>query len=292
MNARLARLALALYPLAYRRRYGEEMTTLLEDTPPSPAVIVDLLRGAARAHLRPEPAVAGEVGADERLRLGVGSVLLCWVLFALAGLALYKTTEGSASEGSGAPGLLNGLHLAIQALAALGSVAVVVAAAPLVFVALRQGAGRPELRRLTRLACGYVAAFVAGTAALVLLAAGTTHSGGVDALILAAWSLVALVCGVGCASVARRGLLEIDVPRRVVLLAGACATVVVAAMVGIALLTAAYLVALVAAAPGWAGEPNGPLGAVSVAMSVAIQLVAMAALSAPAAFGIRRAWAG
>ncbi len=46
MSARLARLALALYPLAYRRRYGEEMATLLEDSAPSAATIVDLLRGA------------------------------------------------------------------------------------------------------------------------------------------------------------------------------------------------------------------------------------------------------
>jgi hypothetical protein len=211
MNARLARLALALYPLAYRRRYGEEMATLLEDTTPSPAVIFDLLRGAARAHLRPEPAVAAEVGPDERLRLGLGSVLLCWVLFAIAGLALYKTTENGASEAGGEPGLLGGLHLCIQVLAALGSLAVVV------------------------------------------------------------------------------GLLGIAVPGRVVRLTGACAAVVVAAMIGIALLTVAYLVTVVVAAPGFAGEPNGPLGLVSVATSLAILWVAMFAVSVPAALGIRRA---
>jgi hypothetical protein len=211
MNARLARAALALYPLAYRRRYGEEMATLLEDTAPSPAVIVDLLRGAAGAHLRPGPAVAGEVGPDERLRLGLGSVLVCWVLFAIAGLALYKTTENGASEAGGEPVLLEGLHLCIQVLAALGSVAVVV------------------------------------------------------------------------------GLLGIAVAGRVVRLTGACAAAVVAAMIGIALLTVAYLVTLVVAAPGFAGEPNGPLGVVSVATSLAILSVAMFAVSVPAALGIRHA---
>ncbi len=61
-------------------------------------------------------------------------------------------------------------------------------------------------------------------------------------------------------------------------------------MVGIALLTAAYLVTVVAAAPAFAGEPNGPLGLVSVATSLAILSVAMFALSVPAALGIRRAW--
>jgi hypothetical protein len=211
MNARLARLALTLYPRTYRRRYGEEMATLLEDTTPSPAVIVDLLRGAARAHLRPEPAVAAEVGPEERLRRGLGSVLLCWVLFVLAGLALYKTTENGASGAGGEPGLLGALHLCIQVLAALGSAAVIV------------------------------------------------------------------------------GLLGIAVPGRVVRFTGACAAVVVAAMIGIALLTVAYLVTVVVAAPGFAGEPNGPLGLVSVATSLAILSVAMFAVSVPAALGIRRA---
>jgi hypothetical protein len=211
MNARLARIALAFYPLAYRRRYGEEMATLLEDTAPSPSAIVDLLRGAAGAHLRPEPAVAAEVAPEERLRRGLGSVLLCWVLFAIAGLALYKTTENGASEAGGEPGLLGVLHLCIEVLAALGSAAVVV------------------------------------------------------------------------------GLLGIAVPGRVVRLPVTCATVVAAAMAGIAVLTAAYLVTVVLAAPGFAGEPNGPLGVVSVATSLAILLVAMFALSVPAALGIRQA---
>jgi hypothetical protein len=210
MNARLARAALALYPLAYRRRYGQEMGALLEDSPITPAVLVDLLRGAVRAHLRPEPAVAAEVGPEERLRLGVGSVLVRWVLFAIAGLALYKTTENGASEAGGEPGLLGGLHLCIEVLAALGSVAVVV------------------------------------------------------------------------------GLLGIALPGRVVRLTATCAVAVVAAMVGIAVLTAAYLVTVVLAAPGFAGEPNGPLGVVSVATSLAILSVAMFAVSVPAVLGVRR----
>jgi hypothetical protein len=290
VNARLARAALGLYPFAYRRRYGEEMATLLEDSPVSAVTVVDLVRGAARAHLRPEAAVAAEVGPDERLRLGVSWVLLCWVLFAIAGLVLYKTTEGGASEAAGGPGLLGGLHLAIQVLATVGSAAVVLGAAPLVFIALRQGSRRAGLRHLARVATANVAVFSAATAGLVLVAGGdATLPGGVEALILAAWSSVALVCGVGCARVARRGLLEIAVPGRVVSFAAACATVVVAAMIGIVLLTSAYLVTLLAADPDFAAEPNGPLGAFSVATSLAILLAAMFAVSVPAALGIRRA---
>jgi hypothetical protein len=279
-SGRLARLALALYPLAHRRRYGEEMATLVEDSGGSPGVVLDLMRGAARAHLRPEPARAREVGPEERRRLGISSVLLCWVLFALAGLAFYKTTEGPSFEGGGgAPGLLGTLHLAIQILAALGSAALVLGAAPLL-----RGAIRP--------ACACVVVFSAATAALVLLVRAIPGlPAGVDALALGAWSLVALGCGIGCALAARRGLFAIAPPPRLLALARACATVVVAAMVGIALLTAAYLVDLIATAPGLAGEPNGPLGLVSVAASLAIQLAAMAAVSVPAALAVRRAWA-
>ena len=82
MSDRLARLALALYPPAYRRRYGEEMAALLEDSGAAPKAVVDLLRGALIAHLRPSPTVAAELDVGERLRLGMGTVLLCWVFFA------------------------------------------------------------------------------------------------------------------------------------------------------------------------------------------------------------------
>jgi len=53
MSTRLARLALALYPLAYRRRYGQEMHALLGDVPPGLRGLLDLVRGALAAHLRP-----------------------------------------------------------------------------------------------------------------------------------------------------------------------------------------------------------------------------------------------
>ena len=43
---------LRLYPAAWRRRYGEELTDLLEEMPTTPATTVDLLRGAAVLHMR------------------------------------------------------------------------------------------------------------------------------------------------------------------------------------------------------------------------------------------------
>ena len=43
---------LRLYPAAWRRRYGDELSDLLEEMPASPATILDLLRGALTLHLR------------------------------------------------------------------------------------------------------------------------------------------------------------------------------------------------------------------------------------------------
>jgi hypothetical protein len=293
VRARLARLALALYPLAYRRRYGDEMTALIEDSEPSSGAVIDLLRGAVRAHLRPEPAVAGEVGADDRRRLGLSAVLLCWILFSAAGLGLYKTTESRSFEGGiGGGGVLHLAHLAIQVLAGLASLAVVLGATPLVLAALRQGRERPAARHATRLACACVATFVAATVALVVIAAAALGlSAGVEALVLAAWSLLALACGVGCALAARRGLFAIAVPRRALDLATGCAALVAVAMAAIVVLAGVYLVALLVGSPELAGEPNGPLGVPSAAVSLAIQLAAMFTFALPAGLGARRALA-
>jgi hypothetical protein len=216
VSARLAHLALALYPLAYRRRYGAEMESLLEDGGATPATVFDLTRGALRAHLRPEPGVADAIPRDERLRRGLGAALVCWLLFAVAGLAFYKTTEGSPFEGgAGAPGVLGPLHLAIQILAVLGGVAVLVGAATI-----------------------------------------------------------------------PAGLLS----RRLPALARGCAAVLAVAMVGIAALTAAYLIALATSAPALAGEPNGPFDTPDVAVSLALQLAVMAIVAGPAALVALRTW--
>ena len=68
MTGWLARQTLRLYPLAHQRRYGDELRALLEDQPPHAGAVLDLLRGAARAHLRPADAPAGVVDATDRMR--------------------------------------------------------------------------------------------------------------------------------------------------------------------------------------------------------------------------------
>jgi hypothetical protein len=290
VSARLARLALALYPLAYRRRYGAEMEALLEDQGPSAVAAADLLRGAARAHLRPESGLAAELGPDDRLKLGLGATLLAWVVFAVAGLALYKTTEGSSFTSAGdAHGLLGAAHLAIQVLALVGTAAVVLGAAPLVVAALRQVRERPAARRASFFAAGFVAVFLLATAALVAVAQlGSAPSDTLDFVILALWTGLAMACGIGCAVAGRLGLLAIEVPHGVLRFSAGCAVVVALGMVGIAVATTVYLAALAHDAPGLAGQDSGPLGILSVGASLGVQLAVMVAVSfAAGAFAVR-----
>jgi hypothetical protein len=291
MSGRLARLALALYPLAYRRRYGAEMEALIEDSGASPATVLDLVRGALRAHLRPEPGIAAQLRPDERMRLGLGSILLCWIVFAVAGLGLYKTTEGHSFSAAGdAHGVVGTAHLAIQILAVIATAAVVVGAAPLVLAALRQRHDRRAVERATVLAVGCVAVFGIATAGLVVLAnLRPAPSDALSAASFAIWTVLALGCGIGCAVAARVGLLAVVIPREMLRVTSACATVVVLGMAGIAFGTAVYLLALTHDAPGLAGQGNGPLELLSVGASLAIQLAVMLIVLVPAGIGAVRA---
>jgi hypothetical protein len=48
----MIRLLLALHPRSWRARYGDELRALLETTPRTPGVVVDVLRNAGRQHAR------------------------------------------------------------------------------------------------------------------------------------------------------------------------------------------------------------------------------------------------
>ena len=291
MSARLARAALVLYPLAYRRRYGAEIEALIEDSGSSPRVVADLLRGALAAHLRPSAAVDAELDPGERVRISIGSILLCWVFFAAAGFGLYKTTEGADFSHAGdLHRLLGAAHLAIQILAALATAIVLVGAAPLVRVAMSQGRERPAVRRAALLAGACVAASAAATAALVAVAnAGPALSSGVAAAVFAAWAALGLACGLGCVVAARRGLAALELRRSTLRESLLAADGLVLAMVAIALATAVYLVVFLATAPDLAGQDNGPLGLVNVGLSLALQLAVMLLAAGAGLLSARRA---
>jgi len=86
----LARAMLALYPPAWRARYGDEVSALLEDSGAGPRTIASLAWHAAPAwiwppgHLHDQPA---------RIRASLTTVLAAWT--ALAGLAMVPAARPS-----------------------------------------------------------------------------------------------------------------------------------------------------------------------------------------------------
>jgi hypothetical protein len=293
MTRRLARLALRLYPLAFRHRYGQEMHALLDETPPRLPAVLDLLRGALVAHLRPPAATAGVVAAADRVRASASGVLACWVAFAAAGFGFYKTTEDGTFTAAGYEHpLLGAVHFSVQALALVGSAAVLLGALPLVAAALAETRRRPGLRRLVSVPPLAVIVFAGLTGVLIVVAHsqhphGPTTGGGI---VFIAWGVAGLACGAACVVAARRALFAVPMSRWRLLAAFACGAVVSAAMAAITLATALYAIALPLDAAHLAGAPNGPLGEMSVSASLVVTVVVMALATMLAATTTLRGW--
>jgi len=291
MRTRLERLALRLYPLAFRRRYEEEMRSLLDQTPARLRTVPDLLRGALSAHLRPPAGVA--LDPADRVRASTSGVLACWVAFAAAGFGFYETTEDGRFPAAGYEHpLLGDVHGIIQALAVLASAAVVIGSLPLVVGAVAQARSQRSLRKVVILPPLAVGAFAALTGILVLIAHSQRfqHAPAGGRVAFIAWSIAALGCGAVCVVASRRALFAIPLTRGRLMLALTCGTVVTAAMAAIAVATACYTVVLPLDASRLAAEPNGPLLRISTGASLIGQLVVMAVAVALAATATRRGW--
>lgn len=293
MTARLASLILHLYPLAYQRRYGDEMRALLEDRPPRARTVLDLLKGAFLAHLRPAAAPAGAVDAADRIRATASGVLMCWVFFAAAGLGFYKTTEDHPFSVAGhAHYLLRGAHIGVQAVALAASGMVVLGALPLITAALARARQDAGARRRVVTAVLPLIAFVVLTA--VFLAVARSHRSGhpttTGSVAFTVWALAGLACASACVLACRAALFATPVAPpglRVALVSGA---VVTTGMFVIAAATAVYVVALVIDAGSLAAEPNGPFQVLSVSASLIVLTVVMLLAAALAATATRRGW--
>lgn len=75
----MRRLLVALYPARWRRRYGVEYLELIRALPLTPALVADVLRGAAREHGR---VVAGWAPAAQSAVLLVTGIILTGLFWA------------------------------------------------------------------------------------------------------------------------------------------------------------------------------------------------------------------
>jgi uncharacterized membrane protein YsdA (DUF1294 family) len=267
-----------LYPLAWRRRYGDELAALLEDDPPSLQGLATLVTGALRAHAR-RGAWQSEVGSSERMRLSIWAVFCCWLGVSLAGAVFQKETEEQPfSVAVAHHGLLGVARIAVIAGAVLGAAAIALGGLPLLWEALRQARSPGRAVRIGLLLPLAGLALFAAVTLVVLAAAPLTLEGTSTGLRLALsvpWAGAGAVFALACAFAPRIVLMRLDPPQRLVQRASYAGVVLLAAM---ALVTAgllAYCLALARLEPALSALSGGPL-----ARSTGLVLGAGAALAA------------
>ncbi|MBV9310049.1 MAG: hypothetical protein JOZ73_04415 [Solirubrobacterales bacterium] len=277
---------LALYPEAWRERYGDEMSALLEETPPSITVIPDLLRGALAAHLRPLASSPPAV----RARGTIAYVLGCFIVFCVFGSAFAKTTENFDYIEHFHP-LLGISHSVILIAAIVAASALALAAVPLAIASLAQARRTRErtLMMLIAVPPAAIATFAGSVSLLALWLNAHHHRAGVGGwLLLGLCLLCAAVGGFACWAAPRAIMRHIDIPRAAFAVSVPAIALVALCMTTVAVATAVFLIGIAADAPHVGAAGNGPGELIDVTSSIAIQFTAMLSLSALAVFSAVR----
>ena len=184
-DGRLVRALVACYPTDWRRRYGEEYAQLLCDLGVyrRPALIVDSLRGAARAY--------GGVLMTKASPM----TIVVWAsgLFTLAGIGFAKLAED-------VTGAATGMYAVLVALAAVALLALVAAAAPSA-LALMHGRDAGARKYLAVPVVGGAAWYVVLRLALATSADHGVHSAAnIVGFVLVAGSTIAVVAATAWAA--------------------------------------------------------------------------------------------
>lgn len=275
---------LALYPAAWRRRYGDELDALIVDMHAGGRangwrVGADLVRAAARERLR---GCAGDPG--QRVLGGASLVLWGWALFVLAGAIVAKTSEHwqrALPAHAGANAAFAGLTSIAFVTGAL-VVAGIALALPAAARRIRDGGWR-RLRSRVLLAGALTALVIMATAALTSWAHGlsTPDRNGHDSLYAAAflcWAALIATCVLAWTAVATRLARELSCRRSIV---RAHALIAPLIAIGMAAMTAATIVwwaitghASAAALTGGSSAPHPSALVPALAFAVALMLVA------------------
>jgi len=246
---------LALYPAAWRRRYGDELDALILDMhadgrDTGARVRGDLLRAAARERL------LGGGDPDRRVRGGASLVLWAWALFVIAGAILAKTSE----HWQRALPRQAGAHLAFSVLTIVAGVAAAAVAGGIALVLpaawrlLRDG-GWPRIRGRAVAAAVLTAAVVAATIALSRWAHGlsSVDRNGRDHLYAAAfvaWGALVAAWLFAWTSVATRIAADVRCDRLVLRAQAWLAPAVAVAMIAMTIAAVVWWVIVGARAPG------------------------------------------
>ena len=115
MSPRAAARLVRLYPPRWRERYRDEFTALLEDHPSSPRALLDVARGACRAHLE----------SCSRSAHPALALLCAWIVACFAGMVLWETVDDTSLP-------LGAAWIGIETGAAIAGLAAVAFAAALI----------------------------------------------------------------------------------------------------------------------------------------------------------------
>jgi hypothetical protein len=175
---------LRYYPPAWRARYEDEVTDVLEQHRVSYATWLDLARGAFDAHL--DPRFSGAIGAaGRRLRRAEIAVFCAFIAFVVAGIGFQKLTEDADKAGLMQAHAAIGIgYYAVVVGAVVALLAVVAGAVPIAAISARQalsGGRRDLLALLSVPPLLFVAIVIWG--ALDLRSSSTIDSAGVRGLI-------------------------------------------------------------------------------------------------------------
>ena len=282
--------ALALYPSAWRERYGEEMSALLEESAPNLAATLDLARGALLAHLHP----LARTRPLERARGSVVGVLGSFIAFCFLGAGFAKTTENFDDAGRLHP-LLGTSHSVVLVAALIAGAALALAAAPLTLATLAEARRTRSVQLIKLMALPLLGvAGLAGLAVPLGLLVIWLHAGHRQHVGVVGWLLFALcqaaAVGAACACwVAPRAIVRrIDIPHRTLGISLPALGVVALSMAIVTLATGLYLLGVVLDAPNLGAMGNGPGQLIDVTTSIAILFTGMVLLSVAALVSARR----
>jgi hypothetical protein len=296
MSDRQARWLLRLYPPAWRARYGEELLALLADLSGGEAISSRMRRDVARAGLGERLRAVGlgrGASPDAQVRSGALLVLSAWILFAVAGAWVQKSSEHwKGATPLLARGLPSAAFHALEVAAALGGTLVlagIVLALPRALAYLRSG-GWPVVRRAVLRASALTFVAIGATAALGIWAhqLDTAQRNGASSAYGCAFVLCALLLVGALASwtiVAAALAWRIELPGRSLKIEALLAGTVCASMFVMTLATATWWGALARAAP-WVlhGESAGSESS-TFTLSLFAPSALMALATCIAAFG-------
>jgi hypothetical protein len=234
-----ARGALRLYPRAWRERYAAEVAALLPQHDVTPRTVLDLLRGAADAHLHGDLLEGGN-SMPRRVRASEIAIFCAVALFGLAWLPVLRVADPAPAwrAAVGAHPALGAAYLAVRLAGLAAALAVLAGGAPILLASLA-GALRARRRDLLLLwatpLCA--AAALAGYALPASAAWAATRTPGPDApltplalVLQLGFVLLCLLAGGASVAAVALAVARSDLSARLLRLALAPAAVATAAL--------------------------------------------------------------